>query len=405
MHRGRLFLYTQVNFSLGLFGARSSILGSMETTRLRAMLARAPGLTADHVRALFAVTGDESSLCDSAQLLRQVRMPAAARDALISPDEPALRADLRWIETSGVTLMSCLDATYPSLLVHTAGAPPVLFVLGCVAALGSPQLAMVGSRNPTAAGRRNAHDFAAALARTGLTITSGLAVGVDAASHQGALDVEGATIAVLGTGLDTVYPVGNAALATCIRTRGALVSEFPPRTGPAARNFPRRNRIISGLSRGTLVVEATCRSGSLITARFAAEQGREVFAIPGSIHSPQSRGCHKLIREGAKLVENIADVLSELQIPLSEQWVKNSMRMRTGMMPLDKEYEMLLDALGFEPATLDELIERTGLSSESVASMLLILELDGCVAALPGGRYDRITNDDRQRSRHPDLRI
>jgi DNA processing protein len=154
-----------------------------------------------------------------------------------------------------------------------------------------------------------------------------------------------------------------------------------------------------------LVVEATCRSGSLITARFAAEQGREVFAIPGSIHSPQSRGCHKLIREGAKLVEDLADVLSELQIPLPKQGVNSSKRLPETLLPLDKEYEMLLDALGFEPATLDDLIERTGLSSESVASMLLILELDGCVAALPGGRYDRMTNDDRQRSRHPDLRI
>jgi DNA processing protein len=377
----------------------------MEAIKLRAMLARATGLTADHVRALFAITGEESSLCDSPQLLREVRAPPAARHFLASPDESALSADLRWIESSGVTLISCLDTAYPPLLAQAPGAPPVLYVLGCVEALGSIQLAMVGSRSPTAAGRRNAYDFAAALARAGLTITSGLAVGVDAASHAGALDVEGVTIAVLGTGVDTVYPAANEALAERIRTRGALVSEFPPRTAPAACNFPRRNRVISGLSRGTLVVEATCRSGSLITARFAAEQGREVFAIPGSIHSPQSRGCHKLIREGAKLVEDLADVLSELQIPLPKQGVNSSKRLPETLLPLDKEYEMLLDALGFEPATLDDLIERTGLSSESVASMLLILELDGCVAALPGGRYDRMTNDDRQRSRHPDLRI
>jgi len=377
----------------------------METTKLRAMLARAPGLTAEHVHALFAITGEEASLCDSAALLRQVRVRPAAYDYLTAPDEAVLGADVRWIQSSGVTLVSCLDATYPPLLAHTRGAPPVLFVLGSVAALSAPQVAMVGSRNPTASGRRNARDFACALARTGLTITSGLAVGVDAASHEGALDVGGVTIAVLGTGLDTVYPAGNRSLAARIRERGALASEFPPRTAPAAHNFPRRNRIISGLSHGTLVVEATCRSGSLITARLAAEQGREVFAIPGSIHSPQSRGCHKLIRQGAKLVESLDDVLSELQIPLSEQGVRSSTHPPGGTIPLDKEYEMLLDALGFEPATLDVLIERTGLSSESVASMLLILELDGCVAALPGGRYDRIPNDDRQRSRHPDLRI
>ena len=369
------------------------------------MLARAPGLTADHVRALFAATGEESSLCDSPQLLREMRVPAAARNFLASPDESALSADLRWIESSGTTVISCLDAAYPPLLAQTDGAPPVLFVLGSVEALGSTQLAVVGSRNPTASGRGNARDFAAALARSGLTITSGLALGVDAASHRGALDVGGITIAVMGTGLDTVYPAAHAELAACIRAQGALISEFPPRTAPAGCNFPRRNRIISGLSCGTLVVEATCRSGSLITARFAAEQGREVFAIPGSIRSPQSRGCHKLIREGATLVESLADVLSELQIPLPKQGVRSSMRPRPTEVAMDKGYEMLLDALGFEPATLDELIERTGLSSESVASMLLILELDGCVAALPGGRYDRITNDDRQRSRHPDLRI
>jgi DNA processing protein len=377
----------------------------METTKLRAMLARAPGLTADHVQALFALTGDEATLCDSAQLLREVRVPPKARAFLSAPDELALAADLRWIETSGVTLVSCMDAAYPSLLARTSGAPPVLFVLGSVPALSSPQLALVGSRNPTASGSRNARDFAAALAHAGLTITSGLAVGVDAASHEGALHVGGTTIAVLGTGLDTVYPVANTALAARIREQGALVTEFPPRTTPAAHNFPRRNRIISGLSYGTLVVEATHRSGSLITARFAAEQGREVFAIPGSIHSPQSRGCHKLIREGAKLVEDLEDVLSEIQLPLPEQRVRSSMSTRAQPKRLDKEYEMLLDALGFEPATLDDLIERTGLSSESVVSMLLILELDGCVAALPGGRYDRIPNDDRQRSRHPDLRI
>ena len=233
-------------------------------------------------------------------------------------------------------------------------------MLGSVAALHSPQLAIVGSRTPTPSGRRNARDFAASVARAGLTITSGLAVGVDAASHAGTLHVGGVTIAVLGTGLDAVYPLENADLALRIRDQGALVSEFPPRTKPAARNFPQRNRIISGLSCGTLVVEATCRSGSLITARLAAEQGRDVFAIPGSIHSPLSRGCHKLIREGAILVEEPAEVLSEIQLLFPGQGVRRSTQVREQATPLDKEYEMLLDALGFEPATLDELIERTG---------------------------------------------
>ncbi|MGH8208650.1 MAG: DNA-processing protein DprA [Steroidobacteraceae bacterium] len=360
----------------------------MEAAKVQALLARAPGLTAEHVRALFALTGAESALDCAA--LQQVRMPAAARAFLTSPDERELRSDLQWIEASGARLILCTEAAYPPLLAQTVGAPPVLFVLGSLEALHSPQLAMVGSRNPTAAGRKTARDFAAWLARSGLTITSGLAVGVDAASHEGALAVDGVTVAVFGTGLDAVYPAENARLAARIRERGTLVSEFPPRTAPSGRNFPRRNRIISGLSHGTLVVEATCRSGSLVTARLAAEQGREVFAIPGSIHSPLSRGCHKLIRDGATLVESTADVLSELQIPLSGQRVTRPAAALRAAAALDKEYEMLLDALGFEPATIDVLVARTGLPGESLASMLLILELEGCVAALPGGRYDRI---------------
>jgi DNA processing protein len=338
----------------------------------------------------LAATGGAADLNFSASLLRELRIPPAARAYLTSPSEAELSADLRWIEASEARLILCTDSAYPPMLAQAAGAPPVLFVLGCVDVLHSPQLAMVGARDPTAAGRKTARDFAAWFARSGLTITSGLALGIDAASHEGALLADGATVAVVGTGLDTVYPKENAKLAHRIRERGALVSEFPPRTAPVARNFPRRNRIISGLAHGTLVVEATCRSGSLITARLAGEQGREVFAIPGSIHSPLSRGCHKLIREGAKLVEAPPDVVSELQISSLSQRVRGQVRGATDTPPLDKEYEMLLDALGFEPATLDVLVERTGLPGATVASMLLILELEGCVAALPGGRYDRI---------------
>jgi len=362
----------------------------MDATEVRAMLARAPGLTAEHVRALFAISGNESNLDHISRALQQVRLPAATREFLSSPDRRAVHYDLRWIESSGASLILCTDSSYPPLLAQTAGAPPALFVLGSVEALHSPQLAIVGSRNPTATGRKTAKDFATWLARAGLTITSGLAVGVDAASHEGALHVEGTTVAVFGTGLDTVYPMQNEKLAARIRESGALVSEFPPRTQPLPRNFPRRNRIISGLSHGTLVVEATSRSGSLVTARLAAEQGRDVFAIPGSIHNPLSRGCHKLIREGAKLVESIDDVLSELQIPLFRQRVTQPEGSGKHAMRLDKGYEMLLDALGFEPVTIDVLVARTGLPGESIASMLLILELQGCVAALPGGRYDRI---------------
>ena len=363
----------------------------MEATQIGVMFARAPGLTAEHVHAWFALAGGIPSWTQCTQeLFRHVGLPAAARASLTAPDEAQLRADLRWVEASGAKVILCTDPMYPPLLAQTAGAPPALFVLGSVEVLHSAQLAMVGSRTPTAAGRATAREFAAELARAGLTITSGLAVGVDAASHEGALLAEGVTVAVFGTGLDAVYPAGNMRLAARIRERGALVSEFPPRTAPSRRNFPQRNRIISGLSRATLVVEAALRSGSLVTARLAAEQGRDVFAIPGSIRNSRARGCHKLIRDGALLVESPADVLSELRIPLSGQRLTPRTVARDGLAALDKEYEMLLDALGFEPATLDELVARTGLPDGTVASMLLILELDGCVAALPGGRYDRI---------------
>jgi DNA processing protein len=361
----------------------------MDATKLRTMFARA-GLNADHARALFALGGDELNFQGSPRLYDGVEIPAKARAFLTTPDERALRADMQWIESSGARLLLCTDADYPPLLAETRGAPAVLFVLGAIEALRSPQLSIVGSRTPTPAGRKTARDLAAELARAGLTITSGLAVGVDAASHEGALLANGLTVAVFGTGLDAVYPLENRELAARIAKHGALVSEFPPRTPPVRHNFPRRNRIISGLSYGTLVVEAAQRSGSLVTARYAAEQGREVFAIPGSIHNPLARGCHKLIREGAILVESTADVLSELQIPFLKQILMPASTGAGSVTVLDKEYEMLLDALGFEPATIDVLVERTGLPGESIASMLLILELEGCVAALPGGRYDRI---------------
>jgi DNA processing protein len=270
----------------------------------------------------------------------------------------------------------------------------VLYVRGAVSALSSPQLAMVGSRNPTASGRRTAAEFAAFFARAGLTITSGLALGVDGASHDGALAAGGRTVAVLGSGLDEVYPPEHRALAALIATRGALVSEFPPGTRPLPPNFPRRNRIISGLSLGTLVVEAARRSGSLITARLAGEHGREVFAIPGSIHNPLSRGCHALIREGAKLVETAADVLSELKLPFMNQGLAELEESSAGpsapAATLDKDYKILLDALGFEPASADVLVERTGFPSQSVASMLLILELEGRIALQTGSRYVRL---------------
>jgi DNA processing protein len=265
-----------------------------------------------------------------------------------------------------------------------------------------PQLAMVGSRNPTPAGRETAHRFAAQLARAGLVITSGLAIGIDAACHRGALDAAGFTIAVCGTGLDIAYPRANAELAEAVAAHGALVSEFALGTPALKSNFPRRNRVISGLALGTLVVEAALRSGSLITARLAAEQGRDVFAIPGSINNELAQGCHQLIQSGAKLVATADDIFVELRGALDDNpgtlapvvaasALATQPTDATGNMssPLDKEYEILLDALGFEPAGVDLLVERTGLRADEVASMLLMLELADRIESYPGGLYVR----------------
>jgi DNA processing protein len=367
------------------------MLARMDGTKVRTVLARAPGLTAAHVHALMeAASSDIERLCEP-ETICAIELPRATREFLLYPDEDVVDADLAWIEVTHPHIILYGEPQYPPLLAQTVGAPPVLFVLGSVQALQAPQLAMVGSRSPTPSGRTTAREFAAWYARVGLTITSGLAVGIDTASHEGALLVGGDTVAVFATGLDRIYPAENKNLAVRIREHGALVSEFPPRTPPLRQNFPRRNRIISGLSLGTLVVEAAKESGSLITARLAADQGREVFAVPGSIHSPVSRGCHELIRDGARLVEEAGDVLSELKISLTEEGLVKQKSPPRPPPALDKEYEMLLDALGFEPATIDVLAVRTGLPGGSIASMLLILELEGCVAALPGGRYGRIT--------------
>jgi len=362
----------------------------METSRARAVLARTPALDAGQLQELLAAAGGDPERALGARVTQRVELPAAAQQFLAAPDEAAIEADLAWLGASGARIVLSCDVDYPPLLRQDAGAPAALYVQGSVAALSSAQLAMVGSRSPTPAGRATAREFASWFARAGLTVTSGLAAGIDAASHEGALAGGGETVAVYATGLDRVYPAEHAALAERIRAQGALVSEFPPRTPPLRRHFPRRNRIIARLSLGTLVVEAARYSGSLITARLATEAGREVFAIPGSIHSPLSRGCHQLIKSGAKLVEEAADVLSELRFCVPKERVSSPPDEAPAPRALDKEYEMLLDALGFEPATVDVLVARTHLPGESVASMLLILELEGRVAALPGGRYGRL---------------
>lgn len=337
-----------------------------------------------------------------AAALRALGAPKRMVDWLDSPPRRQIDADRRWLDAESHHFISLESPAYPPLLEQLDDAPVGLFVRGTPDLLAMPQLAIVGTRRPTPPGAETAREFATHLARCGLTITSGLALGIDAASHRGAL-TGGSTIAVCGTGLDVDYPRSHASLAAAIAERGALISEFGTGTPPVKANFPRRNRIIAGLSLGTLVVEAAVQSGSLITARLAADQGREVFAIPGSIHNPMARGCHRLIRQGAKLVETADDIFEELR-PLAgslhcltQPQITSCSSQAPGIPEasgtsggrLDKGYEILLDALGFEPAGVDLLVVRTGLRADEVASMLLILELDGHILSYPGGLYVR----------------
>lgn len=308
--------------------------------------------------------------------------------------EASIEKDLRWLEEPHSHLLTFDDERYPPLLKEISDPPPLLYVKGEVDRLSFPQVAMVGSRNPDTQGRETARDFARRLARAGVTITSGMALGVDTESHQGALE-EGGTVAVVGTGLDRVYPAKNRALAHQIVEGGAMISEFPVGTEPHPSNFPKRNRIISGLSLGTLVVQAAKKSGSLITARLAMEQGREVFAIPGSIHNPLARGNHQLIRQGAKLVETTEDVMEELggmldllQEKLFEGEVEAVLTDEV-VVEEGSPADHLLQKMGFEPILIDQLVTLSGLTTEVVSSMIMRLEIQGQVVSLPGGRVQR----------------
>lgn len=359
-------------------------------------LARAPGLHAGLLQDWLALGASPGDLpAEPPTALASLGLGRSLIDALRQPDAAGIAADLAWLQAAtGRSLVTWGSADYPPLLAQIQDAPLVLYVEGNVTALSLPQLAIVGSRNPTALGRDTAAQFAAYLAQAGFVITSGLALGIDAAAHRGSLNAGSCTVAVVGRGLDAIYPRENEALAREIVARqGALVTDLPTGMPPLKQNFPRRNRILSGLAVGTLVVEAALQSGSLITARLASEQGREVFAIPGSIHNPMARGCHRLLRQGARLVETTDDIFAELGPIIGEmkrKAVENEVLSPVSMPPLlDKDYEILLDALGFEPAGLDSLVIRTGLEAGAVASMLLILELDGRVQQQPGGRFSR----------------
>lgn len=317
---------------------------------------------------------------------------ASAAEALTSPalDHDALLAKtLAWLaaDTANRRILTLGDPAYPQALLEIADPPTLLYAQGKHSLLTAPSLAIVGSRHATPGGLDNARAFAAHLSATGLVIVSGLALGIDGAAHEGALDgaaaaCRGGTIAVVGTGLDRVYPKKHHALAhRMTEGAGLLISEYPLGMEALAINFPRRNRIIAGLSLGTLVVEAAIQSGSLITARMAVENGRDVFAIPGSIHSPQSRGCHRLIKDGAKLVETADDVLHELRLaPAAVPPTAPSGSVAPATDPL-------LSAMGYDPISLDALINRTGLPSHELNARLLELELDGRVARLPGGLF------------------
>jgi DNA processing protein len=298
-------------------------------------------------------------------------------------------ADRIWLDDPSSHLVALTDPAYPPLLREIPDPPPLLFVRGDTALLSAPQMAVVGSRNPSHGGCDTARAFSEQLTRAGLLITSGLALGIDACAHAAALDAGGQTIAVAATGLDRVYPSAHRELAHRISAQGALVSEFALGTPPRRENFPRRNRLISGLSLGVLVVEAALRSGSLITARLAAEQGREVFAIPGSIHSPLARGCHALIRQGAKLVETAQDVIEELGALAGFVAAPPGVAATPPGVPVDSAQQELLELIGYDPVELDTLIARSGLTPARVSSMLVLMELRGLIEARPGGRYQR----------------
>ncbi len=316
-------------------------------------------------------------------MLSRAVAPDVAAAIVRGPDAARLRASVDWLHDPANHIVTLADATYPKLLLEITDPPPLLYAKGNIELMNHAALAVVGSRNATPQGIDNARAFARELSSGGLSIVSGLALGIDAAAHEGGLDAPSSSIAVVGTGLDIVYPARNRNLAHRLANQGLIVSEFALGMPALASNFPRRNRLISGLSRGCLVVEAALKSGSLITARYALEQGREVFAIPGSIHSPLSKGCHLLIKQGAKLAESGQDILEELGTV-------------TKTLPPDHAPEKsnpenpLLVALGYDPVDLDTLCERSGLTADSASAMLLTLELEGVVGRVPGGKFQRL---------------
>lgn len=357
-------------------------------------LIRCPGLGA---AALLGLVERYGSAAGALGAGRAAWMSAGIRPevhhAALALDPALIDADVAWCLMPRRGLIPQSDPRYPARLREIAHAPPALFFRGDPDLLGLPQIAVVGSRNATPQGLEIAENFSAELARRGLAVTSGMALGVDAAAHRGALAADGHTLAICATGLDRVYPARHRALAEAIDARGLLVSEFAPGTAPRPEHFPRRNRIIAGLSLGVLVVEAAHESGSLITARLAAEQGREVFAIPGSIHNVMARGCHRLIRQGAKLVETVDDILEEIGHQVGE-WLRRAVPQDTPRAVTVHRHQAILDALGDQPRAPDELVGLLGVGIETISAALLELEIEGRIASAAGGRVMRLGTAD-----------
>jgi DNA processing protein len=332
---------------------------------------------------LLAFGSPDGVLAARAADLKSFATADVAAQIVAGGNAEAAQRALAWLADPENHLITLGDADYPHLLLQISDPPPLLYVKGRRELLDRPALAIVGSRNATAQGIANAEDFARVLSDAGVTIVSGLALGIDAAAHRGGLAGAASSIAVIGTGIDVVYPARNRDLAHQLAAQGALVSEFALGTPAIASNFPRRNRVISGMSLGCLVVEAALQSGSQITARLANEQGREVFALPGSIHSPLAKGCHALIKQGAKLVDSANDILEELNLAAVAPTVHATPE-------LDADAARLLDLLGYAPSSVDALCARSGLGTDTVSALLLTLELHGLIENLPGGQYQRV---------------
>jgi DNA processing protein len=348
-------------------------------------LSLVPGLTSPAWRRLLAAFGSPAEVIkQSARALEGVVSGEIALAIAAGAEDGRMGAALAWARADNHVILTPEDPRYPALLIETAGAPLVLYAAGRLELLQQPTIAIVGSRNASVHGMRNAKAFARALSSTGVCVVSGLALGIDAAAHEAALGERGSTVAVLGAGIDVVYPRRNARLFDQITRDGLILSEFPLGTPPIATNFPRRNRIISGLVRGCLVVEAAMASGSLITARLAAEMGRDVFAVPGSIHSPLSRGCHHLIKQGAKLVETADDILEELGLQSAASLPAPPAETPAGAA------SVVLGALAHEPCDVDTLATRTRMGIDELLPLIVQLELEGWVCLLPDGSYERL---------------